>query len=274
MSETTAGLVALALTAAGTGTSMAASAAEQDAMNQKTKQEVLRQKGIQKKSTGEFEKSLAAGAPKVAQQQIDSGAEARLADMQKTAALPIGGASPLEMSSSNAVQAGQAAAQMSQQAQAKAKLGVYSDFDLQQWIKNLRAQQQIGMYGQFARQSAQVLPYELQAAGRSAEDMRGAGTGLSAAGALVGLGGAAGAFGSGASAASSAPAGTMTLGETAYAPLSSYAVPAATEAGVVAPTVNQFSLMKFLTGLGGQGNSMFGSIYQRPKQQQSIYGQQ
>ena len=51
------------------------------------------------------------------------------------------------------------------------------------------------MYGQFARQSAQVLPYELQAAARSAETERAIGTGLSAAGMLAGVGGAAGGLG-------------------------------------------------------------------------------
>lgn len=274
MSETAAGIIALALSAAGTGTSMAASAAEESAMNDKTKAEVLRQKGYQQKSTGEFERSLAQSAPKVAQQQIDSGAEARLGDLTKASQIPISGAGPLDLSAPNTVQAGQAAAQLGQQAQAKAKLGGYSDFDLQQWIKNLRAQQQIGMYGQFAKQSSQVLPYELQAAARSAEDMRGAGTALSAAGMLTGLGGAAGAFGGGASAASAAPEGTMTLGGASYAPLSSYSIPAAVDAGVVAPAAGQFNWMQFLSGLGKQGSGMFGSMYQQPKSQQSIYGQQ
>ena len=118
---------------------MAASAAEQDAMNKKTETEVLRQNAIQKKSSGEFQKSLAQAGAETAQKQVDTGAATRLADMQKATALPLSGASPLDLSAPNQVQASQAAAQLGQQAQAKAKLGGYSDFDLQQWIKNLRS---------------------------------------------------------------------------------------------------------------------------------------
>lgn len=241
MSETAVGLISLALAAAGTGTSMAASASEKDAMNKKTEAEVLRQQGYQKKSTGEFQQSLAKSGAETAQKQIDTGAAQRLAEMQKIQSVPVGGASPLDLSAPNTVQAGQAAAQLGQQAQAKAKLGGYSDFDLQQWIKNLRAQQQIGMYGQFAKQSAQVLPYELQAAATSAETERGIGTGLSALGSLVGVGGAAGALGGGASAASGAAQGA-----------------------------SQLSWLKYLSSLGGAGYSMFGQ--RQPNPQQSYTG--
>jgi hypothetical protein len=185
-------LVALAGTAAGTGLQMDAASNVRDQENKATSAELLRQKGYQKQATGEFEKSLAQSGPEVAQGQIDTGAANRLAEMNKVAAVPLNTGSPLDLGTPNPVQSAQSAALLSQQAQAKAKLGGYSDYDLAQWIKNLRAQQQLGMYSQFARQSQQVLPYELQDAARSGATESSVGGLVSQLGMLAGLAGASG----------------------------------------------------------------------------------
>lgn len=180
-------LAGLAASAAGTGVSMSAQAAARDEANRKTQQELQRQRGFQQQGKQQFAASLGKSGSDVAQKQIDTGTQQHLAEYQKAQALPTAISQPtqLDQPSQNLHQQAESA-YVGQQGQARAQLGGYSEWDLQQWIKNLRAQQQLGQVQNFARGSQNVLPYELEQAQHSQDTMQGIGTGLSALGALGG----------------------------------------------------------------------------------------
>lgn len=182
-------LAALALSAAGTGTSIYAQGQANKRSEDAAQAELVRQKGFQKGATNAFQQSLAQGTPEVAQKQIDEGALKAQQQYAALAQIPLSVA-PTEKTNDEVVQQGAQSGQLAQQALSRAKLQGYSTWDLDQWIKNLRAMQQQNMYSSFARGSEQVLPLELQQAQRSMDRTKALGQGLSMAGSLAGLYGA------------------------------------------------------------------------------------
>lgn len=207
-----AALAGLALAGAGTGVSMSAQAAARDEAERKTRQELLRQKGFQQKGQEEFAASLGKSGSDVAKKQIDQGTEAVTAAQQQAGAVPISASQATSVDSQPQNVHQQAENNyVSQQGNARAQLGGYSDWQLDQWIKNVRAQQQLSQIGNFAHGSQNVLPFELQSAMHSQDDMQAAGTGLGALGALVGGLGAAGLFGAGTAASTAGTAGSSLL---------------------------------------------------------------
>ncbi len=197
-------LAALALSAAGTGVSMAASKQEQDKMNERATQEMQRQKGFQKQATGEFEKSLGQSGVERAKADTSKGSQILQDQYAKTASLPTGAESASASLPTSQVSEERAGAQNQAARVSQANLGGISEWDINQWIKNLRAQQQLGHIANFARGSANVMPWEIQAASNSRAGEHALGTGLGLAGSLLGLYGA-GAAGLGAQAGSVAP---------------------------------------------------------------------
>jgi hypothetical protein len=203
-------LVALALSAAGTGTQMAASEAERKKMEDKARAELSRQKGFQRQSQVELQKSIAQSGPDVARKQMDTGKQTLMDQYSKLADLPLAASSaaesiPVSQSTRGAAESTNQAAQ-----QAQANLGSMDEWTLQQSIKNLRAQQQLGLVSSFARGSQGVLPYELQSAQHSAEGLRAAGMGMSLAGSLAGLYGSLGTLAAPAATTAAQPAAQAT----------------------------------------------------------------
>lgn len=186
-------LISLAAAAAGTGMQMHAGAQEKDAQEKAVRDEMLRQSGYQRKSTQEYQDSVMKGSPDAVKKNMATDVAARDAELNKATAAPLGGSSALP-ASSETQKAGQVA-QGEQSAQARAKMGAYSDYDLEQWIKNLRATQKISTLADFAHQSQAILPFALQDAARSHEGERSAGQLVSALGSLAGAGSAAGGAG-------------------------------------------------------------------------------
>lgn len=180
--------LALLASAAGTGTQIYAQNQANNRAENAAQAELVRQKGFQKSANQAFQDSAAQSIAPVAQQQMDAGAAranqqyAQLAGIPLSAAAPGGEGGPNEQLQQKAQAGG-----LAQAAQSRAKLQGYSSWDLDQWIKNLRAMQQQQMYGTFARGSAQVLPLELQAAQHSQDSTKMLGQGLSMAGMLGGL---------------------------------------------------------------------------------------
>lgn len=175
-------LIALAATAAGTGLQMDANRRAGQAMNDRTADELRRQRRYQQESDPVFHRSLAESSPAATQRQMDEGAAARLAAMQAVSAVPQT-FSPLETPSESQVAGTNA--QLMQQALARAKVGGYSDWDLRQWIKDLKARQELATISQFANRSNEVLPYELQDAARSSSTESALGGLLSQAGMMT-----------------------------------------------------------------------------------------
>ena len=180
-------LGSLALAGAGTGMQMTGNAEAQSAENDATNAELLRQKQYQDQGQSLFKQSLGQSGVETAQKQIATGAVGRQEAMTKQAAIPLTtsqASSPVATQSANVV-----TPKLAQSGAAEAKLGGYSDWDLQQWIKNLRAQQNLAINSQFAQSSDRVLPYELQSASRAGDTMRSIGGALGGLGGLVGTAG-------------------------------------------------------------------------------------
>ncbi len=73
----------------------------------------------------------------------------------------------------------------------RARLAGYTDWDLKQAIKNLRAQQELQQIENFSRGSLSILPTELQSAAHAGDTLTGIGGLLSAAGGVGSAWGAA-----------------------------------------------------------------------------------
>lgn len=173
-----------ALAAAGAGTQMAAASAARSAENQKVTDEMARQAQYQQQGKQAFATSLAQSSQPVAQQQMQQGSDAAMREYQKLEALPLASsAAPFQGGgSAQNLEAGRTL----QSNQAQANLQGYTKWDLDQAIKNLTANQRLGIIGTNASRSAGVLPYEVQQAAHSQDTLAGIGGLLGTAGSLVG----------------------------------------------------------------------------------------
>ena len=181
-------LIGLAVSAAGTGMQIAASKKEQSAMESKAQEELSRQQRYQKEAGGEFQKSLAESGEPQYQKQAAQGSQ-KLSDAYtnvKNIPLTLPAATASSPSAQIVEDRGTQALNKTSDA-ARAQLGGVNEFQIQQMIKNLRAQQQLGVIATNARMSQGVEPLELQAAGRSAEGLRGVGSLASTLGGLMSI---------------------------------------------------------------------------------------
>lgn len=233
-------LAALALTGAGAGAKMYAGQQEQNAMNNATNAELQQQQQFQKQGSQIFQNSLAQSTPQAAQQQIGQGVQNIAGATQASALPPV--SLPQTGPTSNAARVSYSGqdAQNQRGAQANAGLQGYGNFTLQQGLKDLSANSQLGLLGNQAAASERVLPYMLQQAANSQAPLAGIGSLLGTAGQLVGIGSLTGAFGGGAAAAPTAgqigalgagfgpttasfanslPSATTTFGQSAFSPL-------------------------------------------------------
>jgi hypothetical protein len=187
-------LVALGLMGAGLGASEGASVMEGRAMNSKAQNELARQRAYQHRGMGVFNQSLGQSTPQAAQQQIGQGQRQALQSSQMSAlplmALP---SAPNEPFSSVANAA--SGAESNRAIGSNAALQGYSNYGLQQYLKDLSAGSQLGLISNQAQQSENVLPVELQQASQSQQGLSSLGQLLSAAGMLTGIGSMTGAFG-------------------------------------------------------------------------------
>jgi hypothetical protein len=178
-------IAGLAASAIGTGMQMAASKQEQRRMNQQAQEELSRQKGYRGQADVEFQKSLGKSGVVEARKEIGTGTQNLMDAYKSVQQIPVTlPGTPTSPSARSVEDVGTGMMNMRSDV-ARAKLGGYSEFDIQQMIKNVRAQQNLGLIGTSARMSAGVSPYEIQAAGRSAEGLRGAGSLISTLGSLA-----------------------------------------------------------------------------------------
>lgn len=184
-------LLGLALSAAGAGAQIAGSQESSSAMNQAMSNELATQQQFQKQATNVFQTSLGQSSPTSAQADMAKGQQLAMNQYQKLENTPLSGTSapaPFGSSSAQNINAGQK--QLSNTAQAN--LQGYSEWDLQQAIKDLTAKGQLGVIGAQSANAASILPYQLQAASQAGSDLTGIGSLLGAAGGVVGGIGAVG----------------------------------------------------------------------------------
>ena len=197
-------LAGLALSAAGTGMQMAASSKAKGAMNDAQNAELLRQRGYQEQADASFQQNLAKSKRDTADTEQQAGADRRTAEYGKIAATGAGVAAPItQTTSGNATPnsaAGAAARNKSTVTatgnawsklvgNARAKLGGGDDWQLNQSIRNTRANQDLAITAGNARASANILPVEMNAASHEGDALKGWGQLVGALGAVTGMAG-------------------------------------------------------------------------------------
>lgn len=187
MGAETIALIAAGLSLAGAGATAVGNEQSHRAMESAAQDEMARQKGYQKKATEQYQQSAAVSDVATAQQQARQGEQQRLEQYAQAAKAPlVATQSPLDTQSQTITQQQGGQAQQQLAGAAQARMGGMSEWDLQQWIKNIRANQMLGIIGANARNSAQVLPMELAGAQHKGDAWRMGGTVLGALGALGG----------------------------------------------------------------------------------------
>jgi hypothetical protein len=191
----------LALSAAGTGLSMAGDAKSKSAMNDAQNAELLRQKGYQQEADAAFQGNLKKSGRDTADTETEQGATRRMAEFNRVNAA-AGTSAPLASERAGGSSAAGAAARTAATTQAsnsawskltgdaRAKLGGADDWELNQGIRNNRAGQDLGIASSKARGSAAVLPVEMVAAQHKGDALRGWGQLASALGSVAGMYGA------------------------------------------------------------------------------------
>lgn len=179
-----------ALSAAGTGMQMAAAKQSERAMNKSVASEVKRQRGYRDEAMQAYQRSLAESGRETAERDIGAGEAARAAAYQRLQEIPLAAPSntqaPVETTSPGRSGAAKEQNMAKQQA---AYMGL-SEWQLRQLIKNMRAQQHLGMISTIARDSAGVNPFEVQQARHAGDTLAGIGGITSAAGSMLGAYGA------------------------------------------------------------------------------------
>lgn len=182
-------VIGMALSAAGAGASAAAAAQAKAKMEKRTRQELARQREYQKKATGVYEQSLAQEGPEVAREQMAEGEQAALAAQERLQRLP-GDVTTLPEQKNATVYGQKLAEQRAMTNRQAAGVFAPSEWQLQQWLKNMQANQMLAIQMRNAQASAGVLPAELATASHAGDRTRAIGGLLSALGSGVGMYGA------------------------------------------------------------------------------------
>lgn len=200
--------VGAALSAAGAGADVVGTQQTQSAMNAAVTNELAEQQQYANKGRNIFEQSLTASSPATAQTQIQQGQQKAMSDYQRLQSLDLnasGKATPFQ-TDSTALNVDTGRTSLSNTAQSK--LQGYSEWDLQQQIKDLQAKGQLGVLSTNAQNTASLLPYQLQAAQHAGDTWSGIGSLLSAAGGVTDAFGALGGSALGAAAGEALPSAT------------------------------------------------------------------
>ncbi len=147
----------------GGGLQAIAASQEQQAMMHAFQDEINRQQGFTRQAWGSFRPSLDQMSEETAQKQLSQGAQEREAgygSINKT---------PLRLGSSGFDPRDLLNLQM--QGQSRAKVGAYSDWQLNQAIDRIRNRQALDKISSFARGEAGVFPYRMNQAQHSADEL-------------------------------------------------------------------------------------------------------
>lgn len=173
-------LAGLAATVAGTGISMASSAKAQRAMNQQALSALAAQEGFQRQATPIQKQALQdVGAAQTQRRLSDVVQQTRPIYDQVAAGSQGRSVLPVDNVRANQV--------ISQSRDAAAANSAYSDVALQNWIKQQRAGQQLGVISNLANSQASMAPVLTQLAGQKSANMAAVGSLLSTAGGLANI---------------------------------------------------------------------------------------
>ena len=184
-------LAGLAVSLAGTGAQMAASADEKDKMNKATDAELSRQQDIQKKATNVYQQNLEHQGAAPFKQESDAGTNRILQQYQQLQAVPLqlGQTKGAEQNYGMVNNQNQAARQTMSN-QASAPLFGYQNALAGMGNRDILTNANLGLLGNESQASQAVLPLELQSASQADAGLAGLGSLLGTAGSLMGMAGA------------------------------------------------------------------------------------
>jgi hypothetical protein len=182
--ETVATLGGLALSAAGTGVSIANARATQERMNDIVRRQVAAAEEFQRQATPEFQRSLGESGAEAARRSLTAGEQTALRGYKEVGGFPTTAPSPfLE----DALVSARTQARIGQSERANAALQGYQNVAVQQYLANLRAQQNLGVISGLAGSKAAITPYLLQSAQNEGQNLAAVGSLLGTAGSLAGV---------------------------------------------------------------------------------------
>jgi hypothetical protein len=184
-------LISAALSLAGAGAQEVAASKTSGAMNDVMAQNMTNQKKLQQQGQGIFQQSLSQSTPQAAQQQLAQG-QSQLMNAAQQARVPLG--LPTSALTTGDQAASNARAQLGQKAMAD--YGAYGQLSQSQRMKDMNANDQLGLVNNQARFDNSMLAPELQAASQEYSGLAGVGKLLGTAGTLTGLGSSLGLFSS------------------------------------------------------------------------------
>lgn len=178
-------IAGLALTAAGTGLSIANARATQQRMNDVVKRQIADAEGFQRKATPEWEKTLGASGSRAAEEALAEGEKEALSGYRAVQSSPPTSAeSPILGDSLTNVRT---AARISQSNKAQAAQQGYGNMALQAWLAQNQGQQNLGVISNLAGSRAAITPYQLQGAQQQGQNLATVGSLLGTAGSLAGV---------------------------------------------------------------------------------------
>lgn len=187
-------LIGVIIAAAATAAKIAADRERAEQMAEKEAQEMRRQQGFQRQAEQEFSDSLSKAGYEPAQAAIDQATKDRQATYQHIAQTPLAGstASPLVGEVQSVARTTRSAGSTQRAQTNQAAMGAYSDWAMQQAVKNARVANQLATLNSLARSSAAVLPFELQQAQSKQGSLDMASTILGSLGSIMGAAGGSG----------------------------------------------------------------------------------
>jgi hypothetical protein len=172
------------MSAAGAGVSEIGVQKSSNAMNKATQNEINQQNNYAKQGQQVFQQSLAQSTPGAAQQQIQQGQQQAANSIAQAQQTPLSLSQPSSGGQNNA---DNTARQGLSNASASNYFG-QSNYPLQQYLKDLQANSQLGVIGNQSQQAARNFPTYLQAAGQAGQGLQAAGSLLGSFGGLLGAG--------------------------------------------------------------------------------------
>ncbi len=246
-------IAALALTAAGTGLSIAGQNAANSAREKALSNSVKEQDQSRNEASAIFNQNTANQTPADYQKNIKDAATQREGEYQAAQQsapglvnLPKQGESPTVVNEANR-KFSDLSMFRNQQNQQAALLAGYGDAQFGQNLANNRVGQDLGRVSNFAEGNLRTLPFELDSAGHAGDSLRLGGTIASALGTIAGLGAASG-IGAGATAAGGAGAAGTGIGSL------SAAQQAAMIAAPLGQTATTFETMQQPSTVGGMND--------------------
>ena len=141
---------------------MIAAKRAQGEMGDALEREMRAQQDFRNQALGTFQPHLKTRGVETARTQIAEGSQKRQQEYGRIGQTQFGIGDK---------QGGRGQAQMQMRGQARGQLGGYSDWQLQQMIANIRAQDELNRISNFAGGQAQIFPYKMQDAQHSSDDL-------------------------------------------------------------------------------------------------------